>query len=250
MRLDGPSAAVALGFALLALAGCSGDKGAPEIEVPTTGSIAGFVVTEAIAPIPGANITVSDNRTTTNATGGFVFEGLLPGLYVVEAEAATFLDRQTTVQVNAGNVTEVRLVLPVNASALAFHQTFTFKGFVDAHGGTNSPELGECRCDFNMPLDGSWLTIIVEAEWADPVSPPVGETEYAWSIASESGSVNGTGPSPLLGRVDAGGLPAGGSEADIRVEPFSDWVFASQSFDVLVTIWYGEAAPPGFQSFG
>ena len=122
----------------IALAGCSSDRGTPTVEVPVLGSIAGCVVTEAIAPIPGVNVTIPGNRTTTNTTGGFTFAGLAPGLYVVEASAATFLERQTTVQVTAGNISEVRLVLPVNASALAFHQAFSFRGFTDAHGGSGA----------------------------------------------------------------------------------------------------------------
>lgn len=238
-------------LATASLAGCTGDD-PPEAPAVTTGSIRGFVVTEAIAGIPGANVTMAGSNMTavTDLDGAFVFGNLTPGLYSLDAEASTYLPKQATVEVQAGNTTDARIVLVVNASALAFHQTFTFQGFVDAHGGSNAPELAECRCDFNVPLDGTWLSIIVEASWEDTFSPPAGETEYAWSIATESQAVNGTGPTPLLGRVDAGGLPAGGSEAVVRVEPFSDWLFTSQQFDVLVTVWYGEPAPAGFQALG
>ena len=230
------------------LAGCT-DDGPPPTPPATFGSIRGVVVTEAITTIPGANITLGGNQTTvTDLAGIFVFGNLTPGLYVIDAEAPTYLARQTTVEVQAGNVTEARIVLPVNTSALAFHQTFSFKGFAELHGGANSPELGACHCDFEVPLDGTWLTIIVEAEWEDVVSPVAFETEFAWSVTAGALAGNGTGPSPLLGRLETVEPPAGVAQAAIRVEPESDWLFASQSFDVLVTVWYGEPAPAGFQA--
>lgn len=243
-----PSVTCLLAVAFV-LAGCTGDsdQGPP---VPTTGAIRGFVLTEALAGIPGANVTLAGNQTiVTDLAGSFVFGNLTPGLYVLEAEAPTYLGRQTTVEVQAGNTTEARLVMPVNASAQAFHQTFTFEGFVEAHGGSNSPELGACRCEFDVPLDGTWLTIIVEAAWADTVSPVVASTEFLWSVAAGPVSANGTGPSPLLGRVDAN-LTDGTASAVVRVEPDSDWLFLSQRFEVLVTVWYGLPAPPGFQALG
>lgn len=240
-----PSATVAmLAFALLA--GCS-DDAPTEPEAPAAGSIRGFVVDEALRGIARANVTLGANATATDPTGAFVFLNLTPGVYVVSAEAAKYLGKQTTVEVTAGNATEARLVLPVNASALAFHQTFTFAGFVDAHGGSNSPELGACRCDFSVPTDPSWLTVLVEAQWEDTVSPAAFETEFAWQVSTASAAVNGTGASPLLGRVDAGQLePASGVE--VRVAPHSDWLFTNQRFDVLVTVWYGEPAPAGFRA--
>lgn len=232
------------------LAGCSDENGS-KTPVVTTGSIRGVVVTEAIVAIPGANLTLAGNQTAvTDLAGAFVFDNLTPGLYVIEAEAPTFLPRQATFEVHAGNVTDARLVLPVNTSALAFHQTFTFKGFVDAHGGSNAPELGECRCEFEVPLDGAWITIIAEASWTETVGSPAAPTEFSWAISSQGVSANGTGASPLLGRVEAGALPAGGSVATVRIEPASDWLFLSQSFDILVTVWYGEAAPVGFRGMG
>lgn len=242
-----PSLLVAV-LVVAGLAGCS-DDGPPPTPPPTVGSIRGVVVTEAITTIPGANVTLAGNQTAvTDLAGVFHFGNLTPGLYVLDAEAPTYLARQTTVEVQAGNVTEVRFVLPVNTSALAFHQTFSFKGFAELHGGSNSPELGACQCDFDVPLDGPWLTIIVEAEWEDVVSPVAFETEFAWGVAAGPVAANGTGPSPLLGRLEAGDSAVSASNAAVRVAPASDWLFASQSFDVLVTVWYGETAPAGFQA--
>lgn len=240
-----PSVAVAV-VAAFVLAGCSNGDGKDEVPLAVTGSISGFVVDEALRGIAGANVTLPGNRTVSDSYGAFVFGNLTPGVYVVAAEAAKYLGQQTTVEVTARNRTEARLVLAVNASALAFHQTFTFKGFVEAHGGSNGPELGECACDFSVPTDGIWQTIIVEAEWQDSVSPVVFETEYAWQVSGASGIVNGTGTSPLLGRVDAGMLETD-SMAEIRVTPHSDWAFTNQQFDVIVTVWYGEPAPPTFR---
>lgn len=228
------------------LAGCSGGKDDPIDVPPAMGSIEGFVVDEALRGIINANVTVAGNRTVTDTNGAFTFGNLTPGVYVVAADAATYLDRQTTVDVQAGNATIVRLVLPVNASALAFHQVFTFKGFVDAHGGSNAPELGDCQCDFTVPTDGNWQTVIVEAKWEDTASPVVFETEYAWRIGTASAAVNGTGTSPLLGRVEAGNLEPG-SELEVRVAPHSDWLFTNQQFDVAVSVWYGEPAPLDFR---
>lgn len=39
------------------------------------------------------------------------------------------------------------------------------------------------------------------------------------------------------------------SSVEVRVAPNSDWVYTNQQFDVVVTVWYGEPAPPGFRVF-
>lgn len=233
-------------MAALLVAGCSASQQSPAVLAPSTGSISGFVVDEALRGISGANVTLNGNLTTTDLNGAFAFGNLTPGSYVVAAQAATYMDRQTTAEVQAGNATDVRIVLPINASALAFHQVFTFKGFVDMHGGSNSPDLGECQCDFTVPTEGNWNTIIVEAKWQDTASPIVFETEYAWRITSGTSAVNGTGTAPLLGRVDTGAIEPG-SAVEIRVAPHSDWIYTNQQFDVAVSVWYGEPAPPGFR---
>lgn len=243
MRPDRAAFALPL---LLALAGCSDSGGAEEPE-PTTGTIRGFVLDEALRGLAGANVTVAGSRLVTDDAGGFVAANVTPGSYAVAAEAPKYLARQASVDVVAGNTTEVRLVLPVNASALAFHQTYTFKGFTQLHGGARAPALAECTCTFTVPIDGNWRTVVAEAQWTDATPSPT-PTEYAWNITAGATSVGGSGPSPILGRVASEQFAPGLAQVDVTVQPHSTGVFANQQFEVVVTVWYGEPAPEGFRS--
>ncbi len=240
--------AIAALLALVAMSGCFGGKDAPKVDVPTTGSIEGFVLNEALAPIAGANVTIDGNRTLTDQNGTFEFTGLAPGSFIVKATAPLFLGQQTTVQVVAGNVTEARLVLPVDVAARAFNQTFTFRGFVQLHGGASAPTLGACECNFTVPLEPNWRTIIVEGQWEDAVRPAAGATEFRWDLVVATERHEGGGPSPFLGRVEATNGTPPSDNALVRVEPSSTNVFANQQFEVAITVWYGVPAPPDWRS--
>lgn len=233
---------------VLLLAGCTSDSKGPP--APTTGSIQGFVLDDALAPIVGANVTVTGFNHTfvTDSLGSFILTNVTPGNYRVSAEAPRYYGKQSPVDVVAGNQTTVRLVLPANTTALAFHQSTSFRGFVDASTGPTSGGVATCECEFSINMEGTWQTIVVEARWVDVVANPVTPTEYAWSISIQDQAVSGQGPSPLLGRVAPSDFKATASTAAIRVEPASDWLYVNQGFDVLVTVWYGEPAPAGWHA--
>lgn len=236
----------ALAVIVMGISGCFGGKDAPRLEPVTTGSISGFVVNEAVVPLAGVNVTVAANQTVTNQTGAFSFTGLAPGSYIVRAEAPLFLPRETTVQVVAGNVTVARLVLPVDVAALAFNQTYTFKGFVNAHGGSSAPSLGDCQCNFTVPLEANWRSIVTEARWTDTVNAAAGPTQYSWTLTAPGQDGRGEGPSPLLGRIDVNASGPAGS-ATLQVEPSSTHVYFNQQFEVSATVFYAIPAPQGWR---
>lgn len=104
-----------LGLACLlivtALAGCAdgaesteNDEGPGVGATATTGGIRGVVVDNAIVPIPGVSVRLQDTElaTQTDQDGLFVFSGLEPGTYFVEATHPFYSTQQASTVVKAG----------------------------------------------------------------------------------------------------------------------------------------------------
>ena len=124
------------------LAGCSG--GSPKAKdvtggldvTDTTGGIRGLVVDQAVVPIAGAFIALSDGsgrNTTSDAEGLFNFTGLAPGTYVLDAGKAGFTQMQTTVEVEAGvpDPPIVKILLSRLTSAQPYLDFFKLDGFYE-----------------------------------------------------------------------------------------------------------------------
>src|SRR5688572_666453 len=100
----------ALALLVPLLAGCSGGEegpAAPLEATPTTGILRGVVVDAAIRPLAGVRITVpqpdgTERNATTPEDGGFAFDGLAPGAYVVHARRLGYLDASVSTNVTAG----------------------------------------------------------------------------------------------------------------------------------------------------
>ena len=122
-------------FVSLLAAGCSGGpKAGPSGEGDATepGTLSGVVVDEAVRPLGGINVTLSNGQATLTGTdGAFRFTGLDSGVYVLRAKAAGYADTTTTVTVLAGDSTPlVKLVLLADASTRAYAESYVHEGFV------------------------------------------------------------------------------------------------------------------------
>ncbi|HUR62379.1 MAG TPA: carboxypeptidase-like regulatory domain-containing protein [Candidatus Thermoplasmatota archaeon] len=147
---------LALGFALLLLAGCSsaGSSGGPGpaagpaeakaaeelhlVATPTTGIVRGVVVDEGIRPLGGAAVVVLDSRaarsTNTTASGAFGFDGLAPGAYLVKVHKAGYLDQQVSAPVVAGQAEPpfVKVQLKANGSYMSpYEEVRKLAGFIE-----------------------------------------------------------------------------------------------------------------------
>jgi len=84
---------------------------------PDDGGIAGVVRDATGAAVPGATVTITNQRTkgsrtaTSAADGTFSVAGLSPGLYTVSAQVGAFSGMRTDVRVNAAMTTDAELVL-------------------------------------------------------------------------------------------------------------------------------------------
>lgn len=132
-----PAAAMALVFLVSGLGGCLGGDAAPKesgaagsssdepassISVTPTpgitvainkGAILGHVQDDAGLSLPGAAILLleADARATSDAAGDFRFNDLTPRSYLMRTEAQGFRPDEQTVEVRAGNVTTVSVLL-------------------------------------------------------------------------------------------------------------------------------------------
>lgn len=112
---------LALAAALL-VAGCAGpgadDEGTSDATAPTTMSIIGLVQDEDLAAVPGATVEVrmQNLTTTTDAAGGFRFEGLLLSAYLVDVHAEGFENATLTAVPTTGANASLNFVLAKPAS--------------------------------------------------------------------------------------------------------------------------------------
>lgn len=143
-----------------ALAGCvSGQAGgsksqpddAPRAADPatfgeSTGAVQGLVVDDAINPIAGAvvGLTETDASTTTDAGGRFSFSQLEPGTYTVLANALGYSAVARTVDVVAGELAEVQLTLEALAVVEPYHVVQTFAGLIECAWGVSGAGSGNC----------------------------------------------------------------------------------------------------------
>lgn len=282
------SRAVLLAFTFLAvaLAGCSGGPG-PAVD-PTdipVGSgravFAGVVVDEAIRPVEGAVVDVTDSglNATTAEDGSF----LLPvpvGDHLVEVRHASFAPVQQTISVPETGLRGFTLRLSLSASEAPYHMLLKYDGFVVCSLGVSvifSEECGEgvgtpagrvgkqgnnnIRFDF-QPESPSLKTAVVEQVWT-PTSDAGREmlilfnTKWTCEPACGGDAVgagNVQGPSPLLLRVDEADLaPHLEDPANVfttytlaRNDATQVNVLLNQGFQLFVTLFYRESAPEGY----
>ena len=160
MQQNGPLVAILLAIGLL-MAGCttassnavpaSGDDGVAPSAQPaqasdTTGAIAGLVVDDSLQPIAGALVGLQDQpvTATTDVGGSFTFNGLLPGRYVVLANALGYQAASKAADVVAGEVVNAQVVLAPLPTAIPFPETLQFNGLIECGWGIQGAGTGNC----------------------------------------------------------------------------------------------------------
>lgn len=277
-------AAVAAAVLALLVAGCQAKAPPPGVDVPVgpgRAILAGVVVDEAIRPLAGAVVDVTDagQNATTDADGAF----RLPvpvGAHVLEVRHPRYAALKQPVEVPETGLRGLTLQLTLPASEAPYATVVKYDGFVVCSLGVSlifSEECGEgvgtpvgrygkqdnnhIRYDFQAESP-SLKTLVVEQAW-EPTSDAGKEMlvllRTGWTCepacggdAVGEGSMQG--PSPLLLRVD---------EADLA-EPLKDPatvfttytlarndatqanVLLNQPFQLFVSTFYREAAPEGY----
>jgi hypothetical protein len=143
-----------LGLAVVGLAlvgGCLSDDGSSDENrletaqaTEDTGGLEGLVTDPAIEPIEGAQVRLPqlDASTTTAEDGSFAFSELEPGSYTLVANATGHQASERTVDVVAGEVRAVDLVLAQRNVQEPYRQTFELAGFFEcgfAAGASTEP---------------------------------------------------------------------------------------------------------------
>lgn len=98
-----------------------------------TGGIEGVVTDAAVQPVTGANLTLVETRrlATTAEDGSYAFSNVDPGTYTLRVDAEGYLAQEKTVDVAAGSVEQVDVILAHQRLAEPFQQTFELTGFIE-----------------------------------------------------------------------------------------------------------------------
>lgn len=257
--------AISLLVVAVLVAGCSGNKPdetpseAPEQGV---GSIAGVVVDEAIRPVVGANVTVlvaGIAPVVASENGGFAFEGLAPGTYILSASAPGFLTVQSTATVVAGATADVRLQMPADASPVPYHTTLSYHGFMAAYAGQAQSEgqaaLGQfwpgCDCGFSFILDRHPTNAVFEATWELTTPDPAGQANFGYQFlyGDDHRPIDFGGCfSPCYSFVEEKLLAPlqPGVEAHVLMTGPDAYPVVNQAFDMYLTLFYNGPAPEGW----
>lgn len=175
----------------------------------TTGGIRGVVVDESIVPIEGVKVVVqgAEKSVVTDADGTFVFSGLAPGVYFVDAKHPLYDGIQSSVTVEAGveEPPALRIQMTRNALSEPSLVTLTLDGYISCSTNVVFGYSEECGEGVGYPCDlpdtvyscgerigkqpGSspqlWFkagdndpkSIIVEQIWTPSVSVATGNTD-------------------------------------------------------------------------
>jgi hypothetical protein len=212
--------------AAIALAGCA-DKGAgaegsdaaTDGSAPApdgSGSLVGLVVDDAVRPLADANVTAtgpSGTRTTLSDAGGmFRFDGLAPGVYLVDVSKPFYIAHRQAVTVVEGVEPEAaRFQLTFEAASVPYANVYKLEGFYEcglytlrvcsnvniATWVVLCAQTGGQVCIGNVTQDHSLFF-----QWVEPGLDFI-QTEMAWSPTTATG----TAMSLLIG---------GGSEAELK----------------------------------
>lgn len=133
-------AVLAVMTVLVLTAGCLGgsedDEAVQQKEATVTedtGGIEGLVTNPAVEPIPDAELTLVEigATTTTADDGSYAFSELEPASYALEVNASGYKGTRETVDVSAGEIATVDLVLSQERSTDGFTQTLELNGFFE-----------------------------------------------------------------------------------------------------------------------
>lgn len=268
MRRGRLSALAFLVLVVSGLAGCSEapegvpadtiDHSAPEVQVGTdTGAIQGVVVDETIAPVGGAQVALPqlDRTATTNEEGGFGFSDVAPGIYVVDAASPDHLGARQSIEVVAGEVSKVRVLLEIDPTPSPYHQVRYFEGYVGlwAPPGSYVVQLlvqndTICRCEWTFQTPDAVTEFIYEALWTQTIVVPTLDQMY-WELDSYvDGSLDHQegdySQSPVYVRLDRATYPPEADTWLARITPATTGgVFVQQSYELFITSFHFGPGP-------
>lgn len=259
---------------LIGLAGCASEapeeadtlNGQPVAfeEVATTaelGGITGVIVDPTVMPAAGIEVTLvgPELTTTTSEEGTFSFSDLAPGLYILQANGTGFLETQSSADVQAGEVTKVKMVIPIDTSPQPFHETFKFDWFdsagqplvdfaIDLFVGGGAPRACD-QCEWTIVTSAPAETLVIEAQWEDsPAPPPHKDSEFYWTIEPTADSSDYESDyfySPGLAHIN-GNRWGDHMEFFLMMAAEEEWVVVDQAAEVFVSFFYVDEAPEGW----
>ena len=158
----------------------------------STGAIQGLITNDQIQPVPGAQVGLVELGITTisDVGGRFVLSNLVPGRYSLGASALGYNAIARSVEVRAGEATEVNLVITPIPVLEPYAELFPFTGYIGcAFAFVRStysplPVAGSCSTTEETQNwqwiygqeegDGwpvTWAGTLVEAEWDNQANP-------------------------------------------------------------------------------
>jgi hypothetical protein len=260
-------------LATLVLAGCtsSGDtagnavEGVPEIDEGSLakgrGGIAGVIVDASIRPVDGASLRLTGpngtaHDTVTGADGSFTFVDLVPGAYVVEASAAGLLPAQAAALVEAGQVTQMRVVLAIDPSPQPYVMTYKKDGYMELWSGIGQYYLeslvqngtGLCDCRVLFTPEPNATAYVIEAFWDFTTPDPLDFGEFYWVLEHQDGSGGEAGYcySPCHATVLEESVQLGQVPSYARLDGPDFWIAAQQRFQLFLSVWYHGLPPEGW----
>lgn len=224
-----------------------------------TGGLVGVVVDEAIRPIPGANVSIGNiGHRLAAEDGSFSFVGLAAGSYAFAVEATGFLPEKGQVDIAAGAVAQLRVLMQAEAVLEPYNLTLKFDGFAQLtaagpDGATAQILLGllgvhGCdRCEFTFSNDDGLHGLVLEAT----MSPnSFGSNGFGFLLQGAGGyaAIATERPNPMTfwfpfdEPVEAGSF-------QVRMYPYSEPApELNKQFQVLVTLFYHAPPPEDFSA--
>lgn len=232
-----------------------------DVDVDTSsdlGAIKGVVVDEAIRPISKANLTLTPGGQVaqTDEGGVFIFEGLAPGTYFVNASATGFSQVQGSADVVAGQVASLKLLVQHIYVPTPRHETVHYQGFMPAYLSFASfvaeivaPGATGCVCTWELDPDQNGLTTFVYEVIGSSLTEnpaPVYGTIY-WEFVGEPGTqiMSEHAKFPVYEVIGRDAF-SGDTESWIVRVTGSQWIHVNTSYDVYVTMWYNSVPPEGW----
>ncbi|MGH2669815.1 MAG: carboxypeptidase-like regulatory domain-containing protein, partial [bacterium] len=209
------------------------------------GGIEGLVTDPAIAPVAAADVFVIQTGATTSTAddGSFAFSNVAPGAYTLQVSAEGYIGTELPVEVLAGRVSTVDIILAVLPSTLPFFQTREFTGFVEC--SVRTPAVGVAVCAIpNTELGGNVTNDRFLFSW--PVEPDL------WQLTAElSWEANNPAAAWMSFPIEPIGIPNEGQTFYARgfaTTPIVHNVQRDRILEVdanMTAICNGELAPDG-----
>lgn len=263
---------VAMLMTVVAVAGCvEGDNSAETAAATSTdagpdrGLIEGQVVDEETLPVADASVAIIDEalETTTDEDGVFVFEGVAPGAKTVFIQKLGFESIGKTVQVNAGETSQVSVTLEAIQVADPWMETFVGDGFMTCQWSTPvvksriaCDEIGDPeKSTFDWMVQPGLLETLTETVWeqTSALSPEYIELDHRFD--DDCKECNVVKKSPHVHKstdydddfdeetelTESYWLPFGNTSQPV--------IFAfQQKFTVYTSAFYHQPVPAGFSA--